>query len=422
MSRRSCVRCRRACVAPGTTSRLRRRAETGIDPRCVRPPDAVILDLVLPDGRGTDVARELRAWSKAPIIVLSVVGDEARRSPRSMPAPTTMSRSRSASMSCSRGSAPHCGAPSRPRSRCSRSVVCASTSSARSHARRRTRPADAARVRAADAAGTERGQVADAQGDPARGLGRGLRRRVALPARLRLAAAAQARARSRSAAHDPHGAGRRLPARRSLERFLRRRRANLEYGLRLPAYRRSMALRRSIYPRPGKAALPYRRARARGAGARCRSATPWLAGVAGAVLFATAGTVRTVRARHELAAVRRTADRLIVHDPTSRDASDLVRWRCRELTTDASASGFGGTSSGSLRSLDPAKLPSASPLKRRPHAAVQISSTALAARLGDEQPVAARGMLLAQSSAPRRDEPAVRGRRRTRCSLRRSAA
>ena len=42
----------------------------------VRPPDAVILDLVLPDARGTDVARELRAWSTAPIIVLSVVGDE----------------------------------------------------------------------------------------------------------------------------------------------------------------------------------------------------------------------------------------------------------------------------------------------------------------------------------------------------------
>ena len=45
----------------------------------VRPPDAVILDLVLPDARGTDVARELRAWSSAPIIVLSVVGDETEK-------------------------------------------------------------------------------------------------------------------------------------------------------------------------------------------------------------------------------------------------------------------------------------------------------------------------------------------------------
>jgi two-component system KDP operon response regulator KdpE len=42
----------------------------------VQPPDAVILDLVLPDMAGTDVARELRAWSAVPVIILSVVGDE----------------------------------------------------------------------------------------------------------------------------------------------------------------------------------------------------------------------------------------------------------------------------------------------------------------------------------------------------------
>jgi two-component system KDP operon response regulator KdpE len=42
----------------------------------VKPPDAVILDLVLPDVRGTDVCKELRAWTSVPIIILSVVGDE----------------------------------------------------------------------------------------------------------------------------------------------------------------------------------------------------------------------------------------------------------------------------------------------------------------------------------------------------------
>src|SRR5205823_11185923 len=44
-----------------------------------RPPDAVILDLLLPDGRGTDVAAELRGWTGAPILVLSAVGEEAEK-------------------------------------------------------------------------------------------------------------------------------------------------------------------------------------------------------------------------------------------------------------------------------------------------------------------------------------------------------
>ena len=45
----------------------------------MRPPDAVILDLVLSDRSGVEVARELRSWSAAPILVLSVVGDESEK-------------------------------------------------------------------------------------------------------------------------------------------------------------------------------------------------------------------------------------------------------------------------------------------------------------------------------------------------------
>jgi two-component system, OmpR family, KDP operon response regulator KdpE len=45
----------------------------------LRAPELVILDLVLPDGRGTDVCRELRRWSEAPIILVSAVGDEAEK-------------------------------------------------------------------------------------------------------------------------------------------------------------------------------------------------------------------------------------------------------------------------------------------------------------------------------------------------------
>jgi two-component system KDP operon response regulator KdpE len=54
-------------------------ADEALAAGAMRPPDAVILDLVLPDGSGIDVARELRSWSAAPILVLSVVGDEAEK-------------------------------------------------------------------------------------------------------------------------------------------------------------------------------------------------------------------------------------------------------------------------------------------------------------------------------------------------------
>jgi two-component system KDP operon response regulator KdpE len=50
--------------------------EEALSAAAIRPPDAVILDLVLPDRSGTEVARELRSWSSVPILVLSAVGDE----------------------------------------------------------------------------------------------------------------------------------------------------------------------------------------------------------------------------------------------------------------------------------------------------------------------------------------------------------
>jgi two-component system KDP operon response regulator KdpE len=44
-----------------------------------RPPDALVLDLVLPDGRGIDVCEAVRRWSGLPILVLSAVGDEREK-------------------------------------------------------------------------------------------------------------------------------------------------------------------------------------------------------------------------------------------------------------------------------------------------------------------------------------------------------
>jgi two-component system, OmpR family, KDP operon response regulator KdpE len=54
-------------------------AEEALTKAGLRAPELVVLDLVLPDGRGTDVCRELRQWSDAPIILVSAVGDEAEK-------------------------------------------------------------------------------------------------------------------------------------------------------------------------------------------------------------------------------------------------------------------------------------------------------------------------------------------------------
>jgi two-component system KDP operon response regulator KdpE len=57
-------------------------AETGsqaLDLAAVRPPEAAIVDLVLPDVSGIEVTRGLRAWSEMPILVLSAVGEEEQK-------------------------------------------------------------------------------------------------------------------------------------------------------------------------------------------------------------------------------------------------------------------------------------------------------------------------------------------------------
>ena len=51
-------------------------AQDGLAQAATRQPDLVILDLGLPDLDGLEVAKQLREWSRVPIIVLSARGQE----------------------------------------------------------------------------------------------------------------------------------------------------------------------------------------------------------------------------------------------------------------------------------------------------------------------------------------------------------
>jgi len=53
--------------------------EEALDLAAVKPPEAAILDLMLPDLDGVEVTRRLREWSRMPILVLSAVGEEDRK-------------------------------------------------------------------------------------------------------------------------------------------------------------------------------------------------------------------------------------------------------------------------------------------------------------------------------------------------------
>jgi two-component system KDP operon response regulator KdpE len=51
--------------------------EEALDRAAVRPPQAAIIDLMLPGIDGVEVCRRLREWSDMPVIVLSAVDEEA---------------------------------------------------------------------------------------------------------------------------------------------------------------------------------------------------------------------------------------------------------------------------------------------------------------------------------------------------------
>jgi two-component system KDP operon response regulator KdpE len=54
-------------------------AREALDAAALHAPDAAIIDLMLPDGRGVDACTELRGWSTMPIVVLSAIGEEEQK-------------------------------------------------------------------------------------------------------------------------------------------------------------------------------------------------------------------------------------------------------------------------------------------------------------------------------------------------------
>ena len=65
--------------AGGYRVREAENASLGLNEAAVQRPDAIILDLSLPDMSGLDVLRRLREWNHTPVLILSVQGDETAK-------------------------------------------------------------------------------------------------------------------------------------------------------------------------------------------------------------------------------------------------------------------------------------------------------------------------------------------------------
>jgi CheY-like chemotaxis protein len=191
-------------------------AEEALDAAATRPPDAAIVDLVLPDGDGIDVCRQLRAWSEMPILVLSAVGEEEQKVraleagaddyvTKPFGARELVARLGAALRRAGRATDEPTISAERPRARPRR---------ARRAPRRRGDPPDADRVRPAAHARAQPRPADDPPRAAERGVGPRLRRRRPHAAHAHREPAAQDRAGRRRGALHPHRPRRRLPLRR----------------------------------------------------------------------------------------------------------------------------------------------------------------------------------------------------------------
>ena len=52
---------------------------TAVQIAATQRPEAAIVDLVLPDGDGVEITKEIRGWSQMPIILLSAIDEDAEK-------------------------------------------------------------------------------------------------------------------------------------------------------------------------------------------------------------------------------------------------------------------------------------------------------------------------------------------------------
>src|SRR5436305_2608631 len=116
-------------------------------------------------------------------------------------------------------------------------------------------------------------------------------------------------------------------------------------------------------PRPGRSAAPFAVLCLLALCLEADPRLPWIAGALASVSFAGAAAIRWLRAKHELAAVRRNVDRLIVLEPYSSDRSALAHWRAAEVTAPAFRHNVRREVDRVLSVLVPGSLPGASPLR-----------------------------------------------------------
>ena len=189
--------------------------EEALTKAAARLPEAVILDLVLPDRSGVEVCRELRGWSKAPILILSAVGEESEKvaaldagADDYVTKPFGLDELLARLRAALRRAVPS-GEPTIDvgdlRIDLDKQAVF------RGGAQVRLTPHEFGMLRLF---AQNEGRLLTHRTILREGLGTGVPGRVALPTRLRVAAPAEDRAGADTAALHPHRAGRRVPLRR----------------------------------------------------------------------------------------------------------------------------------------------------------------------------------------------------------------